>query len=65
LQIETLKAMGRFYSWKYIFKHLAKLNFHYTAVGLFGKRAVERSLKAFSACLNDSTSTFVNREEGI
>ena len=58
LQIETLRAMGRFYSWKYIFRHVAKLNFHYTAVGLFGKRAVKRSLKAFSACLNDSTSTY-------
>jgi len=48
LQIETLRAMGRFYSWKYVFRHLAKLDFHYTAVGLFGKRAVDKSMKAFS-----------------
>jgi len=64
LQIETLKAMGRFYSWKYVFKHLAKLNFHYTAVGIFGKRAVDKSLKAFSAYLDDSTSTSVSCGEG-
>jgi radical SAM superfamily enzyme YgiQ (UPF0313 family) len=55
LQIETIKAMGRFYSWKYIFRHLAKLEFHYTAVGIFGKRAVDKSLKAFSAYLDDTT----------
>ena len=53
LQIETIKAMGRFYSWKYIFRHLAKLEFRYTAVGIFGKRAVDKSLKAFSAYLDD------------
>jgi hypothetical protein len=28
LQIETLRAMGCFYSWKYIFRHLARLDFH-------------------------------------
>jgi radical SAM superfamily enzyme YgiQ (UPF0313 family) len=53
LQIETIRAMGRFYSWKYIFRHLAKLEFRYTAVGIFGKRAVDKSLKAFSAYLDD------------
>jgi hypothetical protein len=43
--------MGKplFYSWKYIFRHLPKLDFHYAAVGVFGKRAVRKSLKAFSA----------------
>jgi radical SAM superfamily enzyme YgiQ (UPF0313 family) len=56
LQIETLKAMGRFYSWKYVFSHLAKLEFHYTAVGLFGKRAVDQSMKAFSACMDRAAS---------
>ena len=63
LQIETLKAMGRFYSWKYVFRHLAKLDFHYTAVGLFGKRAVDRSLKAFSACLDHPASPSFGCEE--
>jgi len=55
LQIETLRAMGRFYSWKYIFRHLGRLDFHYTAVGIFAKRAVRKSLKAFSAYLDDTT----------
>jgi radical SAM superfamily enzyme YgiQ (UPF0313 family) len=64
LQIETLRAMGRFYSWKYVFRHLAKLNFHYAAVGIFGKRAVDKSLKAFSACLDDSASTSVSCGDG-
>jgi radical SAM superfamily enzyme YgiQ (UPF0313 family) len=54
LQTETLRAMGRFYSWKYVFRHLARLDFHYTAVGIFAKRAVRESLKAFSAYLDDS-----------
>jgi radical SAM superfamily enzyme YgiQ (UPF0313 family) len=53
LQIETLKAMGRFYSWKYIFKHLAKLDFHYVALGIFGKTTVRKLLKASSVYLDD------------
>ena len=64
LQIETLRAMGRFYSWKYIFKHLARLEFHYTAVGIFGKRGVDKSLKAFTAYMDDSASTPLSCEEG-
>jgi radical SAM superfamily enzyme YgiQ (UPF0313 family) len=54
LQTETLRAMARFYSWKYMFKHLARLDFHYTAVGIFAKRAISESLRAFSAYLDDS-----------
>jgi radical SAM superfamily enzyme YgiQ (UPF0313 family) len=57
LQIETLKAMGRFYSWKYVFRHLARLDFHYTALGIYGKRVVDKSLKAFSAHRDDSAFT--------
>jgi radical SAM superfamily enzyme YgiQ (UPF0313 family) len=51
LQIGTFKAMGRFYSWKYIFSHLSKLDFHYAALGIFGKTAVQKTLKASSAYL--------------
>ena len=57
LQIETLKAMRRFYSWKYVFRHLARLNFHYTVIGIYGKRLVDKSLKAFSAYRDDSAFT--------
>jgi radical SAM superfamily enzyme YgiQ (UPF0313 family) len=52
LQIETFRAMGRFYSWKYIFSHLARLDFHYAALGIFGKTAVAKTLKASSAYLD-------------
>jgi radical SAM superfamily enzyme YgiQ (UPF0313 family) len=54
LQIETFKAMARFYSWRYIFSHLASLDFHYAAIGIFGKTAVHSSLKASSAYLQEA-----------
>jgi len=44
LHIESLKAMGRFYSWKYIFKHLNHFDFFHVAIGLYGKRAIKRAL---------------------
>lgn len=50
-QIETLKAMGQFYSWKYIFKHLLMFDFHYAALGYFGNRAVKHSLERARAYL--------------
>jgi radical SAM superfamily enzyme YgiQ (UPF0313 family) len=53
LQIETFRAAGRFYSWKYILKHLAKLDFHYAAIGIFGKTTVDKLLKASSIYLDD------------
>lgn len=45
LQIETLKAMGRFYSWKYILRHLVKFDFFYAGVGMYGKKAIKRGLR--------------------
>jgi len=45
LQIETLKGMGRFYSWEYILKHLAKLDLHYAGIGLYGKTTVNKTLR--------------------
>ncbi len=51
LQLGTFRAMGRFYSWKYIFRRLARLDFHYAALGIFGKTAVGKTLKASSAYL--------------
>lgn len=44
LHVETFKAMGRFYSWKYILRHAAKLDFFHAAVGFYGKRAVREAL---------------------
>ncbi len=49
LQAETLKGMGRFYSWKYIFKHLSKLDLHYAAIGIFGKTTVNKTLRQITA----------------
>ena len=53
LQMETFRAMGRFYSWRYILGHLARLDFHYAAIGIFGKTAVRKFLKVSSAYLDD------------
>lgn len=52
LHIESLKAMGRFYSWKYIFKHLAHFDFFHVAIGLYGKKAVKRALDEAMDYLN-------------
>ncbi|HAR36662.1 MAG TPA: radical SAM protein [Acidobacteria bacterium] len=49
LQVETFKAMARFYSWKYILRHLATLHFRYAALGLFGKTTIRRFLKGCAA----------------
>ena len=46
LQIDTFREMGRFYSWEYIFRHLIRFDFHYAAIGVYGKMAVHKSLKA-------------------
>jgi radical SAM superfamily enzyme YgiQ (UPF0313 family) len=54
LQIETLRAMARFYSWRYILRRLAGLDFHYAAIGIFGKTAVHKTLKASSAYLQEA-----------
>jgi radical SAM superfamily enzyme YgiQ (UPF0313 family) len=54
LQIETFRAMARFYSWRYIFRHLARLDFHYAAIGIFGKTAVRKSLNASYAYLQNA-----------
>jgi len=49
LQTETMKGMGRFYSWKYILKHLAKLELHYSGIGIFGKFTVNKTLRQIAA----------------
>jgi radical SAM superfamily enzyme YgiQ (UPF0313 family) len=54
LQIETFRAMARFYSWRYILRHLARLDLHYAAIGIFGKTAVRKSLNASYAYLQEA-----------
>lgn len=53
LQLETFKAMGRFYSWRYIAEHLGRMDFQYAAIGLFGKVAVHHFLKTSANYLDD------------
>ncbi len=53
LQTETFKAMGRFYTWKHIFKYLARLEFQYAAIGMFGKTAVTQFLKSSAQYLDE------------
>jgi hypothetical protein len=53
LQIDTFRAMGRFYSWKYIIKHLARLDLHYASLGIFGKTTIRKLLKTSSVYLDD------------
>jgi radical SAM superfamily enzyme YgiQ (UPF0313 family) len=52
LHMESLKAMGRFYSWKYIFRHLAQFDFNYVAIGLYGRSAVKKALSEARDYLN-------------
>jgi radical SAM superfamily enzyme YgiQ (UPF0313 family) len=56
LQTQTLKGMGRFYSWKYILKHLSKLDLHYAAIGIFGKTTVNKTLRQTAACRDKAHS---------
>ncbi len=44
LHIETLKAMGRFYSWGLILRNLWRFDIFYAFVGLYGKRSVKKGL---------------------
>lgn len=55
LHLETLRAMGRFYSWRYILSHLIKFDFFYAAMGLYGKKAIKDALRQAQAYLDDLT----------
>ncbi|MBI4699413.1 MAG: B12-binding domain-containing radical SAM protein [Nitrospirae bacterium] len=49
LQTETLEGMGRFYSWKYILKHLSRLDLHLAGIGIFGKTTANKMLGQITA----------------
>ncbi len=63
LHIETLKAMAKFYSWKYILKHLSKLEFFYAAAGLYGKNAVRHALKEAKEYLDSIEIPLLDTDE--
>lgn len=44
LHTETLKAMGKFYSWPAIFRNLRRFDFFYAVVGLYGKKSIRKAL---------------------
>jgi hypothetical protein len=56
-----LQGNGRFYSWKYLLRHLARLDFHYAAIRIFGKTAVHKFLKPSPPILLTAASTLVRR----
>ncbi|MEJ2683059.1 MAG: radical SAM protein [Candidatus Sulfobium sp.] len=49
LYVEHMKAVGRFYSWKYIFRNLSRFDFFHAAVGLYGKKAAKDLLAEATA----------------
>jgi radical SAM superfamily enzyme YgiQ (UPF0313 family) len=57
LQTETMKGMGRYYSWKYIMKHLSKFDLHYAAIGMFGKTTVNKTLRQITT-YNDTARSY-------
>ena len=63
LQVETFKAMARFYSWKYILRHLATLQFHYAAIGVFAKTAIRKFMETYAAELQELS--FQNSNSGF
>ncbi len=67
LQVETLKAMGKFYSWPAIFRNLSQFDFFYAVVGLYGKRSIRKALaetKIYVEQLKDSISAEFDRKTG-
>jgi len=67
LHVETLKAMGRFYSWPAIFRNLSQFDFFYAVVGLYGKRSIRKALaetKSYMEQLKDSISAEFDRKTG-
>jgi len=69
LHVETLKAMGRFYSWGLILRNLWRFDIFYAVVGLYGKRSVNKGLitsKRYLENLKESIiSEFDRKTEGI
>jgi coproporphyrinogen III oxidase-like Fe-S oxidoreductase len=44
LHVETLKAMGKFYSWGAVLRNLGRFDFFYAVVGLYGIRSIKKAL---------------------
>lgn len=65
LHFETLRAMKRFYSWRYIFNHLLRFDFYYAAIGLYGKRAIRDAVRRAKEYLKSIESAPELSSQGI
>lgn len=69
LHIETLKAMGKFYSWGLILRNLWRFDIFYAVVGLYGKRSVKKGLSTSRRYLENLkemiTSEFDRRTDSL
>ncbi|MBF0465302.1 MAG: radical SAM protein [Nitrospirae bacterium] len=53
LHMETLYAMKRFYSWKYVFKRIMSLDLFYGAFGLYSKSIIRHAVKESEKYVKD------------
>jgi len=63
LHTETLKAMAGFYSWGTILKNLMKGDLFYSAVGLYGKRSLQKIKAPSKQYLRDLKGMFKTQFE--
>ena len=45
LHLETLKGLGKFYSWRYILRQAAAFDLYHAAIGLYGKNSVRLAIR--------------------
>ncbi len=65
LQVETLLAMKRFYSWKYIIRHLLELDIHYVIIGFYARRLLKEALSSAEEYLTSLGLTYGEPMEGL
>jgi len=69
LHMETLKAMGRFYSWGLILRNLWRFDIFYAFIGLYGKRSVKKGLSTSRKYLENLKASIIaefdRKTEGI
>ena len=54
LHLETLKGLGKFYSWRYILSQAAALDLYHAAIGLYGKNSVRLAIKSAKKYLQEA-----------
>jgi len=61
LHTETLRAMGKFYSWPAFFRNLSRFDYFYAVVCLYGKRSVKKAMSGAKKYL-DTLKDNITRE---